>query len=129
MGEVRRAFVACGFTIGICVTAALVANWSHISMNPAARSRASSKADLSTGSMLIVSPGGSLCRQRTIDNDDWQIRETDGSIARTRWPSPRNREPTADRRARGSISFARVSWADPSGSAEFPSPLPAGRGR
>jgi len=74
-GEVRRAFLACGFTVGLCVTAALVANWSHASMNPASRSHTSSKADLSTASVLVVSPTGNLCRERSIDNSTWQIRD------------------------------------------------------
>jgi hypothetical protein len=33
------------------------------------------EAELSTGSLLFVAPNSSLCRQRTIDNSTWQIRD------------------------------------------------------
>jgi hypothetical protein len=73
--EVRRAVLACGFTFGVCVAAVLVANWWQASPSAASRSRPSTESELSTGSLLFVAPYSSLCRQRTIDNSTWQIRD------------------------------------------------------
>jgi hypothetical protein len=73
-GEVRRAVLACVLTLGLCLTA-LIANWSQISLGPESRSHTSSEAPLSTGSLLFVPPRGSRCRQRTIDNNTWKIRD------------------------------------------------------
>jgi hypothetical protein len=74
-GELRRAVVACGIAFGFCLTAVLIANHWHASMSPAARTLPSGEADLSTGSLLVVTPGGTFCRQRIIDNSTWQIRD------------------------------------------------------
>jgi hypothetical protein len=68
-----RALMACGIAITLCVTAVLVANRVQGSISQAERSRATGEA-LSTGSMVVVSPGGDLCSQRTIDNSTWEIR-------------------------------------------------------
>jgi hypothetical protein len=74
-GELRRAVVACGITFGFCLAAVLIANHWHATMSRAARNLPSGEAALSTGSLLVVSPGGNFCRQRTIDNSTWQIRD------------------------------------------------------
>jgi hypothetical protein len=71
-GEVQRAFLASGFVLVVCALAAAVA--SQASMSRTSPTRASGETNLSTGSMLFVSPSGDLCRERTIDNSTWQIR-------------------------------------------------------
>jgi hypothetical protein len=68
-GDIRRAFLACGIVVALCIFAVIV-NWSQPSTTS---SRAPSEANLSTGSMLVVSPGGDRCRERTIDNNTWRI--------------------------------------------------------
>jgi hypothetical protein len=73
-GEVRRAFLACGFVLAVCVLAAYVAGWTQTSINPVSRSHTLTEADFSTGSMLVVPTSGTLCHERTIDNSTWQIR-------------------------------------------------------
>jgi len=72
-GDVRRAVVACGFVVALCVLTAYIAGWSQSSPSPAPRPHAAGAADLSTGSMLVVSPNGNQCRERTIDNSTWLI--------------------------------------------------------
>ena len=74
-GELRRAIVACGITFAFCLSAVLIANHWRASMSQATRTTPSSEAELSTGAMLVVSPSGTFCRQRTIDNSTWQIRD------------------------------------------------------
>jgi hypothetical protein len=74
-GEVRRAVLACGITLGFCLSAVLIASWTHASMNAESRANSAREADLSTGSVLVISPDGKRCRQRTIDNSSWQIRD------------------------------------------------------
>jgi hypothetical protein len=74
-GEVRRAFLACGFGLTLCLVAVIVANWLQAaSVGAASRSHASSEAELGAGSMLVVPPNGNLCRERIIDNRTWRIR-------------------------------------------------------
>jgi hypothetical protein len=73
-GDVRRAALASGFVVALCVLAAVIAGWSQSSPSPAPRPHAAGAADLSTGSLLVVSPTGNLCRERTIDNSTWLIR-------------------------------------------------------
>jgi hypothetical protein len=74
--DVRRAFLACGLLVALCVSAIVIASWSGASLRTAPRSNApSSEAGLSTGSMLVVSPTGKLCRERTIDNGTWRMRD------------------------------------------------------
>jgi hypothetical protein len=73
-GDFRRAILACGFALAFCLVVAVIASWVQASVNTAARSRAASEGGLSTGSMLFVSPTGNLCRQSTIDNSTWRIR-------------------------------------------------------
>jgi hypothetical protein len=74
-GDIRRALVACGFVLALCALAVMIASWSQAPMSPAPRPHTAVEVDLSTGSMLIVSPTGNLCRERTIDNSTWQIRD------------------------------------------------------
>jgi len=81
--DLPRAFLAFGF-LTLCVALAFVANRSPDS-GPGPRSHVSSEAELSTGSMLVVSPAGSRCRESTIDNSTWQIRNKGWWIVRTRW--------------------------------------------
>jgi hypothetical protein len=71
-GEFKRAALACGFALGFCLVAIIIANWLQASARTA--SHASSEAALSTGSLLVVSPTGDLCHQSTIDNSTWRIR-------------------------------------------------------
>lgn len=73
-GDVGRAILACGFVVTLCVAVAVIGSWSQAS-SPPPQLRASSETDLSTGSMLVVSPTGNLCRERTINNATWQIRD------------------------------------------------------
>src|ERR1700730_17740898 len=68
-GDIRRAFLACGIVVALCIFA-VIANWSQISPS---QSHTPSEVNLSTGSMLVVSPGGDRCRERTIDNSTWRI--------------------------------------------------------
>jgi hypothetical protein len=70
--DVWRAFLACGFVLTLCVVAAVIGSWSQ---SPPPQLRTTSEVDLSTGSMLVVSPTGNLCRERTINNANWQIRD------------------------------------------------------
>jgi hypothetical protein len=72
-GEFKRAILACGFGIAVCVGATIVASWTRVTVTSAPRSSAS-EADLSTGSLLVVSPTGDRCLERTIDNNTWLIR-------------------------------------------------------
>jgi hypothetical protein len=75
-GEVHRALVASGIVVGVCTAAVVVATWANSSMTRSAQSRSQqSAAELSTGSLLVVSPSGTFCRNRTIDNSTWQIRD------------------------------------------------------
>jgi predicted lysophospholipase L1 biosynthesis ABC-type transport system permease subunit len=71
--DFRRALLACSIAFTLCVAAVLAANWVQGTVSQAQRSRATGEA-LSTGSMLVVSPGGDLCSERTIDNSTWEIR-------------------------------------------------------
>jgi hypothetical protein len=73
-GDVRRAIQAGGFLLLVCVSAVVIAGWFRASLNPASRSPAARQAELSKGSMLVVSPTGDLCRESTIDNSTGQIR-------------------------------------------------------
>jgi hypothetical protein len=73
-GELRRAFVACGFVFALCVLAALIANWTQASTSPVSQTHPSGEVNLSTGAMLVVPPAGDLCRERVIDNSTWRIR-------------------------------------------------------
>jgi hypothetical protein len=72
-GDIRRAVLACGFVFALCVFVAVIASWSQTSVSPPPRPH-TAEGDLSTGSMLVLSPTGDLCRERTIDNSTWQIR-------------------------------------------------------
>jgi hypothetical protein len=79
-GEAQRAFLACGFVLVVCAFAVGVANRSQallspVSLSPVSRSHTSGETDLSTGSLLFVQPTGTFCRERTIDNSTWQIRD------------------------------------------------------
>jgi len=78
-GEAQRAFLACGFVLVVCALAVGAANRSQVSFSPvsspASRSHMSGETDLSTGSLLFVQPTGTFCRERTIDNSTWQIRD------------------------------------------------------
>jgi hypothetical protein len=69
--DLPRAFLAFGF-LTLCVALAFITNRSRDS-GPVPRLHVSSEADLSTGSMLVVSPTGDRCRESTIDNSTWQI--------------------------------------------------------
>jgi hypothetical protein len=75
-GEFRRAILACGFGIAVCAGAIVLASWTRVTVT--SRSPPG-EADLSTGSLLFVSPTGDRCLQRTIDNNTWLIRNN-GSV-------------------------------------------------
>jgi hypothetical protein len=98
--EVRRAALACGFTFGVCVAAVLLANRWQASPSATARSRPSTEAELSTGSLLFVAPYSNLCRQRTIDNSTWQIR--DNGWVDCNEALAKSANPTAETRTLGS---------------------------
>ncbi len=72
-GEFRRAILACGFGLAVCVGAVVLASWTRVTVSSASRPPPG-EADLSTGSLLFVSPTGDRCQQRTIDNNTWLIR-------------------------------------------------------
>jgi hypothetical protein len=71
-GEFKRAILACGFGIAVCAGAIILATWTRVTVT--SPSRSPGEADLSTGSLLVVSPTGERCLQRTIDNNTWLIR-------------------------------------------------------
>jgi hypothetical protein len=73
-GEVRRAVLACGLVFSLCVAFVIIASRFHnVSLTSAPH--ASNEAELQTGSLLVVSPLGVQCRERTIDNSTWRIRD------------------------------------------------------
>jgi hypothetical protein len=73
-GDVRRAVLACGLAFSLCVGFVVVAGRFH-STSLTAAPHAANEAELSTGSLLLVSPLGERCRERTIDNSTWRIRD------------------------------------------------------
>jgi hypothetical protein len=73
-GDVGRAFIAYGMGFGLCVGAVAVGTWAHGAMNRGAQSLGAGES-LNTGSLLVVSPSGNYCRERTIDNSTWRIRD------------------------------------------------------
>jgi hypothetical protein len=72
-GEFKRAILACGFGIAVCAGAIVLASWTRVTVTSPSRSPPG-EADLSTGSLLFVSPTGERCLERTIDNNTWLIR-------------------------------------------------------
>jgi hypothetical protein len=72
-GDVPRALWAGGLMVGVCGLATIVAIFVHTPASVALRSSPAAQGDLSTGSMLTVSPNGTRCSQGTIDNSTWQI--------------------------------------------------------
>jgi hypothetical protein len=72
-GDFQRTFLICGIALGFGVVVAAVASRLQPPVSPE-RARAASEANLSTGSMLFVAPGGNQCRQGSIDNSTWRIR-------------------------------------------------------
>jgi hypothetical protein len=93
-GDIRRAFLACGIVVALCIIAVVV-NWSQASTS---QSRTPAEANLSTGSMLFVSPTGDRCRERTIDNSTWKIQnkgwvDCDEALARAANPGADIRTP------------------------------------
>jgi hypothetical protein len=72
-GDVPRAFLACGFLAALCVSAVAIARGSGASPSQTARAGATGDAELKTGSILLVSPTGNLCRERIIDNATGRI--------------------------------------------------------
>ncbi len=74
-GEFRRAAVATGTVAGVCAVAAVFASVANSSNNRTAYSTTTSAAEIKTGSLLVVSPSGNFCRNRTIDNSTWQIQD------------------------------------------------------
>jgi hypothetical protein len=74
-GDVHRALVATGMMVGICAVGAAFAGLAHTSMSRGAQPHTLTAAELNTGSLLVVSPSGTFCRNRTIDNATWRIRD------------------------------------------------------
>jgi hypothetical protein len=73
-GDIPRALWAGGIMIGGCGLAAVAALFIHAaSPNTPPQSSGSGQGDLSTGSMLVVSPNGARCAPGTIDNSNWQV--------------------------------------------------------
>jgi hypothetical protein len=96
-GEFKRAVLACGFGLAVCAAAITLASWSRVTVSSASRSP-SGEADLSTGSLLVVSPTGNRCLQRTIDNNTWLIRnngyvDCDEALARAAGAAADSRTP------------------------------------
>ena len=74
MGDVRRAILACGLVLSLCVAFVIVASRFHSSsLTPVPHT--SNEAELKTGSLLVVSPPGQRCLERLIDNGTWRIRD------------------------------------------------------
>jgi hypothetical protein len=71
--DVWRALLACAFIIAMCALAGSFATGSRLWTG--SRPQTSLEASLSTGSVLIVSPVGNLCRERVIDNDTWRMHD------------------------------------------------------
>jgi len=71
-GEFKRAILACGFGLAVCVGATIVASWTRVTVSSPSQS-SPGDADLSTGSLLFVPASGDRCLQRTIDNNTWLI--------------------------------------------------------
>jgi hypothetical protein len=71
--DFQRTFLICGIALAFGLVVAGVASWLQPPVSPE-RARAASEATLSTGSMLVVAPTGNQCRQATIDNATWRIR-------------------------------------------------------
>jgi hypothetical protein len=96
-GEFRRALLACGFGIAVCAAAVAIASWARVTVTSPPRSPAG-EADLSTGSLLFVSPAGERCLQRTIDNNTWLIRtngwvDCDAALAKAAGSAADSRTP------------------------------------
>jgi hypothetical protein len=73
-GDFQRTFLICGIALAFGLVVAAVASWLQPPVSPE-RARAASEGNtLSTGSMLVVAPSGNQCRQATIDNSTWRIR-------------------------------------------------------
>jgi hypothetical protein len=71
VGDLRRTLLILALVLVASAGIALVAALRVLSSRPPAPV----EADLKMGSMLIVSPSGNLCQERTIDNDTWRIRD------------------------------------------------------
>lgn len=74
-GDFQRAAAATGAVVGVCAVAAGFASFAQSSYNRTAYSTVTSAAEIKTGSLLVVSPSGNFCRNRTIDNSTWQIQD------------------------------------------------------
>jgi hypothetical protein len=74
-GDIHRAFVATGMVVGVCAVGAAFTGLAHTSMSRGTQSHTLNAAEFSTGSLLVVSPSGTFCRNRTIDNATWRIRD------------------------------------------------------
>ena len=72
-GDIPRALLAGAIMVGVCGLAIVVALFVHNTTPNMTRSSGAGQGDLSTGSMLVVSPNGTRCSQGTIDNATWQI--------------------------------------------------------
>jgi hypothetical protein len=72
-GDGPRALLACVFLFALCVSAGFVAHGYKASPDPTSRSAAGSDESLRTGSILIVTPTGNLCRESSIDNTTGRI--------------------------------------------------------
>jgi hypothetical protein len=73
-GDFQRTFLICGIAVGFGLVVAIAASWLQPPVSPERARAAAGEARLSTGSMLFVAPGGNQCRQGTIDNATWRIR-------------------------------------------------------
>jgi hypothetical protein len=73
VGQRRELVLACCTAAMLCGTIGLVAFYSRAW--PTKPSPASREAELSTGSVLLIPAEGDTCRERTIDNATWRIRD------------------------------------------------------
>jgi hypothetical protein len=72
-GQGREAVMACCTVVLLCGTIGAVAFYSRSWPTDPARDKR--EAELSTGSVLFIPPKGDMCRERTIDNSTWRIRD------------------------------------------------------
>jgi hypothetical protein len=71
VGDLRRTLLIVALGLVVSAGIALFAGPSAWKLRPPAPV----EADLKTGSMLIMSPNGTVCQQRIIDNDTWRIHD------------------------------------------------------
>jgi hypothetical protein len=88
-GQGRELVMAFCLAVTLCGTVGTIAYYSRAW--PTSPSPENRQAELSTGSVLLVPPQGDTCRERTIDNATWRIRDAgpiDCTVALARNAAP-----------------------------------------